>query len=112
VVEGGQVLRDVDSAPALVDPVQDSLLVLMTCGTPCGYDFAFWVGQDRIALGGYSEANDLATRWRGTLDVIDLRAGTRRICITREITEAEFASYRESARGAWRRVLEAARPPG
>jgi hypothetical protein len=104
-----QLGREPDSAPILADFRSDTLWGVAVCGTPCGYDGAYWADSERLALTGYTESGPGAGGpWRGFLDIYDLRTRIKARWVTRLVDGPEYAQYAAAADAALIARLESA----
>lgn len=74
--EDGELMAEPDNAVALIDRREGRWERLMSCGTPCQYFDALWVGDRVFAEAAWYESDDTPGRWSPALHVFDL-AGHR-----------------------------------
>jgi len=89
--EGGEV----DSSPLLADFKSDSIWQVAFCGTPCFFDGAHWVDNDRFALTGATLTGEQAEGpWCAFLDIYNLRSGQVSRWVLPAVSESQFTRYR------------------
>jgi hypothetical protein len=101
--EDGRILlmREPDSAPVLADFKRDTLWQVSFCGTPCFYDGAYWVSNDRFALTGATQTGNFAEgHWSAFLEIYDLRTRWVARWLSAPTEPQGFARYRAAADSA------------
>jgi hypothetical protein len=93
--EGG---GEVDSAPLLADFKSDTLWQPAFCGTPCSFDGAAWVDNDRFALTGLNLTGENADGPPcAFVDIYDLRDGSVTRWVLPVVNEAEYEGYKTAS---------------
>lgn len=95
------VAHDADSCPVVYDLATRRAHWLGTWGTCCRRDGAFWLDAQRFVVWGFRESMfPEPYRWRGALDLYDLRDSTWSTLYTPEIGAPQLDAY-EAAYESW-----------
>jgi hypothetical protein len=102
-----------DSEPALIDRRRNTVAILRSCGTVCGFHWGTWLSPTTFALGGWQDA-DAYSQWKqGTLSIYSIPDSTVTTYLTRVVSAKDYGQY-VSAWESWLlkryRALRSTRP--
>jgi len=87
---------DVDSSLAIIDLEKDTYEQVLTCGTPCGFDDAVWLDNNKVLVFGYqilfraTNNPDLDSDYAPALWVVDLENRAVHQYVGPRISKAEY----------------------
>jgi hypothetical protein len=117
VVPGGDALTvggEPDSRCTLIDEPARIELVLLECGTPCGYHWGTWLSNSSFVVGSWNDADDFGQWKQGGLSIYSLPDSSVTEYQNRIVPAADYARY-EAAWHGWLlrryRMLKQSKPP-